>query len=80
VPSWRNCSASFREHGRVFGSYELYYDSRYSRWGQRHRFIGGVSIPLAERASVDLFYGYHIETAPKDETGDAVGIAFGFYF
>jgi hypothetical protein len=63
-----------------FASYELYYDSRFNKWGQRHRFIAGVSVPITDWASVDVFYGYHIETAPKDESGDALGIAFGFYF
>ena len=28
--------------------------------------------------SVDVFYGYHVET--KHETGDALGIAIGLYF
>lgn len=63
-----------------FVSYELYYDSRYNKWGQRHRFIGGVSVPLAEWASVDVFYGHHFETEPKYETGSALGVAFGLYF
>lgn len=64
-----------------FASFELYHDSRYSTTVQRQRFIGGVSIPLIEnKLSVDLFYGYHVESAPKKETGDAVGIAFGIYF
>lgn len=63
-----------------FASYEIYYDSRYDKWGQRHRVIAGVSIPVVDWASVDVFYGYHSETEPKDETGSALGIAFGFYF
>ncbi len=63
-----------------FASYEIYYDSRYNKLGQRHRFIVGVSVPLSEWLSVDVFYGYHIETKPKDETGDALGIAFGLHF
>ncbi len=64
-----------------FASYELYHDSRYSTTIQRQRFIGGVSVPLIEnKLSVDLFYGYHSESAPKKETGDAVGIAIGIYF
>jgi len=62
-----------------FGSYEMYYDSRYDKWGQRHRFIGGVSIPIVDGLSVDVFYGYHIETKPKRETGGAIGVAFGIY-
>ena len=88
-------SSSFRYRNRVqiekeffafsrnmtgFASYEFYYDSRFNKWGQRHRFIGGVSIPLVKWASVDVFYGYHIETEPKDESGAALGIAFGLYF
>jgi hypothetical protein len=63
-----------------FGSYENYYDSRYGGIGQRHRFIGGISIPFSKRFSTDVFYGYHIETKPKRETGEAFGVAFGFYF
>jgi len=64
-----------------FASYELYYDSRYNTTVQRQRFIGGVSIPLLEnKLSVDIFYGYHVESVPKKETGDAVGVAFGIYF
>lgn len=63
-----------------FGSYELYYDSRYDTWGQRHRLIGGVSVPVTDWASVDVFYGYHVETKPKDESAGALGIAFGFFF
>jgi len=64
-----------------FASYELYHDSRYDTTVQRQRFIGGVSIPLIEnKLSVDIFYGYHVESAPKKETGDALGIAFGIYF
>ena len=63
-----------------FASYEIYYDSRYRQMGQRQRFIGGVSMPIRDWLSVDVFYGYHIETKPKQETGDALGIAFGFYF
>ena len=60
-----------------FGSYEMYYDSRYDKWGQRNRFIGGVSVPLIAWFSVDVFYGYHIETKPKRETGGAIGVAIG---
>ncbi len=60
-----------------FGSYEMYYDSRYDKWGQRHRFIGGVSAPIVDWLSVDVFYGYHIETKPKRETGGAIGVAIG---
>lgn len=63
-----------------FASYELYYDSRYYRWGQRHRIITSVSAPLKDWCSVDVFYGYHVETKPKEETGSALGIAFGLYF
>ena len=63
----------------VFGSYEIYYDSRYSKLGQRHRFIAGVSIPIFKWLSVDLFPAYHIETEPKYETGAAFGIAIGIY-
>lgn len=63
-----------------FGSYEIYYDSRFDEWGQRQRFIGGVSVPLAKWVSVDVFYGYHIETKPARESGDALGIAIGIYF
>ena len=64
-----------------FASYELYHDSRYDKVVQRQRFIGGVSIPIVEnKLSVDFFYGYHSESAPKKETGDAVGIAIGIYF
>lgn len=63
-----------------FSSYELYYDSRYNRWGQRHRIITGVSVPLKDWCSVDVFYGYHVETEPKKETGSALGIAVGLYF
>ena len=64
-----------------FASYELYYDSRYDILVQRQRFIGGISIPIVEnKLSVDLFYGYHVESEPKKETGDAVGIAIGIYF
>ena len=88
-------SASFRYRNRIqmektlrifskqwtaFGSYEMYYDSRYDKWGQRNRFIGGVSVPVVEWFSVDLFYGYHVETRPRKETGGALGIALGFYF
>ena len=88
-------SGSFRYRNRVqvergipifswkwtgFGSYEIYYDSRYNTLGQRHRFIGGVSIPVTKWFSVDLFPAYHIETKPKRESGGAFGIAFGFYF
>lgn len=62
-----------------FGSYELYYDTRFNAW-QRQRLILGVSIPLGRKASVDFFYGYHKETEPKVERADAGGIAFGFYF
>jgi len=64
-----------------FASYELYHDSRYDVVVQRQRFIGGISIPLIEiKLSIDIFYGYHVEAAPKKETGDAVGIAIGIYF
>jgi hypothetical protein len=63
-----------------FVSYEMYYDSRYNRWGQRHRYIAGVSVPIKEWLSVDVFYGYHIESKPKYQTGGAVGIAIGLYF
>jgi len=63
-----------------FASYEAYFDSRYSKVIQRNRFIAGVSFPCTKWASVDLFYGYHIESAPKHETGGAIGVAFGFYF
>ena len=88
-------SSSFRYRNRIqieksfqafhktmtgFASYEIYYDSRYDKLGQRHRFIGGVSVPIVDWASVDVFYGYHVETKPRDETGAALGIAFGIYF
>ena len=63
-----------------FTSYEMYYDSRYDKWGQRHRFIGGVSVPIYKQFSVDVFYGYHVETKPNVESGSALGIAFGLYF
>ena len=63
-----------------FTSYEIYYDSRYDEWGQRQRLIAGVSIPIKEWFSVDVFLGYHIETKPKDESGAALGVAFGLYF
>ena len=63
-----------------FASYEIYYDSRYNQFGQRNRFIAGVSVPIKEWLSVDVFYGYHIETKPKHETGGAIGIAIGLYF
>ena len=62
-----------------FGSYELYYDTRFDAW-QRQRAILGVSIPMGSKASIDLFYGYHRETRPKIEQADAFGIAFGIYF
>lgn len=88
-------SSSFRYRNRVqfekpfqvgareltgFASYEIYYDSRFNEWGQRQRFIGGVSVPIVKWASVDVFYGYHAETKPARETGSALGIAFGIYF
>ena len=63
----------------VFASYEIYYDSRYNRLGQRHRFIAGVSIPVFKWLSVDLFPAYHVETEPKHETGAAFGVAIGIY-
>ena len=63
-----------------FASYEMYHDSRYDILIQRHRFIGGVSVPIVKWLSVDVFYGYHIETAPKKETGGAIGLAIGIYF
>jgi hypothetical protein len=63
-----------------FASYEFYYDSRYDEWGQRQRVIAGVSVPVVERFSVDVFGAYHIETEPKVEDGEALGIAFGLYF
>ena len=69
----------FAKPWTAFGSYEMYYDSRYDKWGQRHRFIGGFSAPVVDWFSVDLFYGYHVETEPKKETGGAVGLALGFY-
>jgi hypothetical protein len=87
-------SASFRYRNRIqmektipifsrnwvtFGSYEMYYDSRYDKWGQRNRFIGGVSVPIVDWFSVDVFYGYHVETKPKSETGGAVGVALGIF-
>ena len=62
-----------------FSSYEIYYDSRYDKWRQRNRFIGGVSTPIVDWLSVDVFYGYHIERKPKRETGGAIGVAFGIY-
>jgi len=62
-----------------FGSYELYYDTRFDDW-QRQRLILGVSVPLHKKLSVDVFYGYHTESQPKDEHADAVGIAIGIYF
>ncbi len=70
----------FTQEWTGFASYELYYDSRFNRWGQRHRIITGVSVPYSEWGSVDVFLGYHVETEPKKETGAALGIAFGFYF
>jgi len=63
-----------------FASYEIYYDSRFDTWGQRNRLIGGVSVPVVDWASVDVFYGYHVENEPKDEDAGALGIAFGFFF
>jgi len=62
-----------------FGSYEIYYDSNHSAWS-RQRLIGGGSVPIVDWLSVDLFYGYHIETRPKDETAGAWGLAIGLYF
>jgi len=88
-------SGSFRYRNRVqiekgfpifsmkwtgFGSYEIYYDSRYNTLGQRHRFIAGVSVPITKWLSVDMFPAYHIETKPKHETGGAFGVAIGLYF
>jgi hypothetical protein len=63
-----------------FGSYELYYDSRWNSWAQRQRIIGGVSIPVTKYASVDVFGAYHAEKTPKKEDGEALGVAFGLYF
>ena len=63
-----------------FASYEIYYDSCYNKMGQRNRLIAGVSVPIKEWLSVDVFYGYHIESKPKYETGGAIGIAIGLYF
>jgi hypothetical protein len=80
---WIQLEKSFPLFSRTwtgFGSYELYYDSRFDKWGQRHRLIGGVSIPIVSWSSVDIFYGYHVENEPKDEDAGALGIAFGFYF
>jgi hypothetical protein len=62
-----------------FGSFELYYDTRFDAW-QRKRAILGISIPFGDSVSVDIFYGYHAETKPKIEHADAVGVAFGIYF
>ena len=63
-----------------FVSYEIYYDSRFNKWGQRQRVIAGISVPIVKWASVDIFYAYHSEIEPKKETGSAIGIAIGFYF
>jgi hypothetical protein len=63
-----------------FGSYELYYDSRFSEWGQRQRVIAGVSVPVVDWFSVDVFGAYHVETKPEREDGEALGVAFGLYF
>jgi len=63
-----------------FGSYEPYYDSRYDKLIRRHRFVGGVSIPIVKWLALGVFYDYYIETAPKKETGGAIGIAIGIYF
>ncbi len=62
-----------------FASYEIYYDSRFNRLGQRHRFIAGVSVPIFKWLSVDVFPAYHIETEPKEESGAAIGVAIGIY-
>lgn len=88
-------SSSFRYRNRImlekgfpvfswnwtgFGSYEIYYDSRFNKLGQRHRFIAGVSVPIFKWLSVDVFPAYHIETEPKEESGAALGVAIGIYF
>jgi hypothetical protein len=70
----------FSQNWTGFTSYEIYYDSRYDEWGQRQRLIAGVSVPIKEWLAVDVFLGYHIETKPKNESGAALGIAFGLYF
>ena len=70
----------FSQQWAGFASYELYYDSRFDEWGQRQRVIAGVSVPLSKWASVDVFYGYHLEIKPKRETGSALGVAFGLSF
>ena len=62
-----------------FASYEIYYESRFATWGQRHRAVGGVSIPIVRWSSVDVFYGYHIERKPDRQNGEAVGVAVAFY-
>jgi hypothetical protein len=87
-------SSSFRYRNRIqfergfpvfsrtltgFASYEIYYDSRYNKLGQRHRFIAGVSVPIFKWLSVDVFPAYHIETEPKEESGAALGVAIGIY-
>ena len=63
-----------------FASYEMYYDSRYNKWGQRQRIIAGISVPIVKWSSVDIFYAYHSEIRPIKETGSALGVAFGLYF
>jgi len=37
-------------------------------------------MPFSKWLSLDVFYGYHIETAPNNETGGAIGLAIGIYF
>jgi hypothetical protein len=68
------------QHLTGFGSYELYYDSRWNSWGQRQRLIAGVSIPVTVYASIDIFGAYHVEKKPKFEDGEAMGVAFGLFF
>ena len=60
--------------------HHLTYFSRYDEWGQRQRVIAGVSVPFNDRFSVDVFGAYHLETKPKREEGEALGVAFGLYF
>ena len=62
-----------------FGSYEFYYDSRWNSWAQRQRIIAGISIPVTQWGSVDIFGAYHDEQKPIHEDGEAIGIAFGIY-
>lgn len=61
-----------------FGSFEMYYDTRFDSWARR-RVIAGVSIPIVDWFSIDVFYGQHHESDPKEENAGAIGIAFGLY-